>query len=198
MNYSDTTSALVINKLTKSQYETLKASGSLQSNQIYITPETLPSNLGDFNNDVGYVTASAVAASYATKSEVETVSASVSSLGSSVADLNAQLLDKRDYIDLKYPAVAQDGDNRFGISSWSYSFPVQGIGYQGTLNNYTWDGEYGEWSYNNYSPKVRTSDGQNFQFASAQAFDTGWTDPLALSQVYPQAIVSLQIDVAHG
>ena len=89
MNYSDTTSALVINKLTKSQYETLKASGSLQSNQIYITPETLPSNLGDFNNDVGYVTASAVAASYATKSEVETVSASVSSLGSSVSALTS-------------------------------------------------------------------------------------------------------------
>ena len=91
MNYSDTTSALVINKLTKSQYETLKASGSLQSNQIYITPETLPSNLGDFNNDVGYVTASAVAASYATKSEVETVSASVSSLGSSVGAMSSQV-----------------------------------------------------------------------------------------------------------
>lgn len=123
MNYSDTTSALVINKLTKSQYETLKASGSLQSNQIYITPETLPSNLGDFNNDVGYVTASAVAASYATKGEVETVTASVSSLessvetlGSSVSDLGSQvsamalsvsamassISGKRDYTDLTY------------------------------------------------------------------------------------------------
>ena len=116
MNYSDTTSALVINKLTKSQYETLKASGSLQSNQIYITPETLPSNLGDFNNDVGYVTASAVAASYATKSEVETVSASVSTLtssfgtlsssvdamGSQVSALAASMSGKRDYLDLTY------------------------------------------------------------------------------------------------
>ena len=123
MNYSDTTSALVINKLTKSQYETLKASGSLQSNQIYITPETLPSNLGDFNNDVGYVTASAVAASYATKGEVETVTASVSSLessvetlgssvdavssqvsamASSVSALTSSLSAKRDYTDLTY------------------------------------------------------------------------------------------------
>lgn len=116
MNYSDTTSALVINKLTKSQYETLKASGSLQSNQIYITPETLPSNLGDFNNDVGYVTASAVAASYATKGEVEVVTASVSSLESSVETLGSSvdavssqvtalassISGKRDYLDLTY------------------------------------------------------------------------------------------------
>ena len=45
---------------------------------------------------------------------------------------------------------------------------------------------------------MRTSDGQNFQFAGASPYDSDWTSALVLSQIYPQTTVSLYADSVHG
>ena len=123
MTYSDTQVNLIINKLTKSQYDELKSSNALNPNELYITPETFsPSDYVEASTFDSFVSAttsqlSVVTASISSmESDISTISANVSTMGSSIStlgsnvsalgssvfDLASSMSAKRDYDDLTY------------------------------------------------------------------------------------------------
>lgn len=132
--------------------------GAFTNDVGYITASAIPSNVGDFTNDAGYVTASAVAADYYNKVEVSAfLSTKQDELDTDELSMISQVTDER-------KTVITFTDNTSEEYEWSGEIIRQNI-----VDAGLWDVDHGGWIREPLSIKVGTAVTSlgNYAFANA-------------------------------